>query len=148
MGSVGSCLDTMFWPDKFFQHCLGLVRYSHNSFSIFLLDRNDCQNRRNHGSLRQSQPQIYGRTSHNCFTSKKKTLYRGVRRAHSSCAPNTVQTSLLLLPYFCTAISLPLLQYFCTAIRPPASVFLSCYPVSRFNICIQPTLLLLPCCIS
>ncbi len=29
--------DTMFWPDKFYQHCLGLVRYIHKRFHTFLV---------------------------------------------------------------------------------------------------------------
>jgi hypothetical protein len=34
----GQCwifFDTLFWPDKFYQHCLGLVRYTHKSFTLF-----------------------------------------------------------------------------------------------------------------
>ncbi len=27
--------DTMFWPDKFYQHCLGNVRYIHKRFHTF-----------------------------------------------------------------------------------------------------------------
>jgi hypothetical protein len=27
--------DTMFWPDKFYQHCLGLIRYIHKRFDFF-----------------------------------------------------------------------------------------------------------------
>jgi hypothetical protein len=29
--------DTMFWPDKFYQHCLGLVHYIHKRFHTFLV---------------------------------------------------------------------------------------------------------------
>jgi hypothetical protein len=29
--------DTMFWPDKFYQHCLGLVRYIHKRFHTFFV---------------------------------------------------------------------------------------------------------------
>ncbi len=78
----------MFWPDKFIQHCLGLVRFFHNSFNNFFLTGTTAE---------LAETTVLGlKYTAACRTNvsrlRKKTLYRGVRRAHSSCAPNTIQT--------------------------------------------------------
>jgi hypothetical protein len=38
----GQCwivFDTMFWTDKFYQHCLGHVRYIHKRYHTFIFTR-------------------------------------------------------------------------------------------------------------
>ncbi len=79
----------MSWVEKFIQHCLGLVLLFTIVFQWFLLDRKDCRNRRDHGSLSQNGPQMF---VDSFMTFRKKTLLHMVRRAHSSCAPNSIHT--------------------------------------------------------
>ncbi len=82
------------WIRKIYPTLLRPRTFVHYSFSIIFSQPAGLPNHRDHGSLSQNRPRL---SVSSFWLYKKKKLLHMVRRAHSSCAPNTQCRILFLL---------------------------------------------------